>query len=263
MKKVFIPLVGFFVLLLSACGTSKVVVVTATPAIPSATSTPDPCGTTNLSATVKPLNDLTRQFDDYSALASNTPQSQLVQVIPPMQTIRRSAEDLSVPSCLEQLKKFQLQYMDTTIQTLLAFESNAKSDILNAGIAQARQYHQQYAIELARLLGFTVVVSPASTPSAQTPAATSTTPTPASAAITVVNPGPNPINLHVSASLTSQTISTLNVGTSATAIGKTATGEWVLIQIPGQPGKTAWLYATLIKFSAGDLASLPVAPSTP
>ncbi len=91
--------------------------------------------------------------------------------------------------------------MDTYIQTFLAFESNASSDVLNAGVAQANQYHDQYTLELARLLGITIV-APSVTPTIPTtPAAAGTMPAPG--AITVINPGPNPINLHVSASLTS------------------------------------------------------------
>jgi len=113
-----------------------------------------------------------RQFDDYATLASNTQQSQLVQVIPPLQAIRRAAEDQLVPSCLKDLIGFQLLYMNTTIQTLLAFQSNAKADVTNAGIAQARQYHGQYTLELARLLGLTVVAPPSVTPGAQAPQST-------------------------------------------------------------------------------------------
>lgn len=249
-------------LFLSACGKS-IPSVNATP-LPSITPTPDPCATNNLSASIKPVNDLTRQFDDYASLASNTPQSQLVQVIPPMQAIRRSAEDQVVPSCLVQMKKYQLAYMDTFLQTLLAFESNANSSILNGGAVQAKLYHDQYTLEVARLLGITVVVpptniAPVTTPNAhQTPSAT-----PSSVAITVSNPGPNPINLHVSASLTSQTIGTFNVGSLATAIAKSSAGDWVLIQIPNQPGKTAWVYASLVKFSGGDINSLSVATPAP
>ena len=261
MKKTFPLLIAFItILFLSACGSSKPAIV-ITPS-PSVTPTPDPCSADNLPKEAKKVNDLMRQFDDYAALASNTPQSQLVQVIPVMQTIHRTAQDQPIPGCLQELKKMQLLYMDTSIQTLLAFESKANTNILNGGVAQARQYHNQYTIELARLLGVTVVVPPSVTPGTQTaPATAGTTPVPT--IFTVVNPGPNPINLHVSASLTSQTIDTLDVGKSATAIGKSVTGEWILIQIPGQSTQTAWVYTTLVKFSSGDLGSLPVATPTP
>ena len=257
MKRAVYPSVIISVFLfLSACSKlAPAIVVTSTPSV---TPTLDLCSTSNLQNTVKPVNDLTRQFDDYAALASSTPQSQLVQVIPPLQAIRRAAEDQGVPVCLKQLKIDQLSYMDTFIQTMLAFESNANSDVLKGGVVQAQQYHNQYVIELARLLGMTVVVPPSITPGTPAPGKTNTP-----SAVTITNPGPNPINLHSSASLTSATLGTMTVGASAVAVGKSAAGDWVLIQVPGQSGKTVWIYATLIKFTSGDITSLPVATPSP
>jgi uncharacterized protein YraI len=209
------------------------------------------------------MNNLMRQFDDYATLAANTPQSQLVQVIPPLQAILRNAEDQAVPSCLQDIKGYQLQYMNTTVQIMLAFESNAKSDVLTAGRAQAHQYHNQYTIGLAHLLGLTVVVAPTATAGAQAPKPSTTPAGTQTVTFTVVNQGPNPLNVHVLPSLTSQTIGTLPVGQSVTVLGKTATGEWIEIEAPGQSGKTYWVYTTLVKFSSGNVASLPVVTPAP
>ena len=255
-KTTFIFLIAGCFLSLAACSAFKPA-ATATPSV-----TPDPCSSKNLPATLTPMNNLMRQFYDYAELANNTPQSQLVQVIPPLQAILRAAEDQAVPSCLKDIKGYQLQYMNTTIQTLLAFESNAKPDVLSAGRAQAHQYHNQYTIGLARLLGLTVVVAPTATAGAQAPQPTGTPAAP-TVAIVVVNPGPNPLNLHVSASLTSETHGTLAVGQSAKALGKSPTGEWTAIESPRQPGQTVWVYTTLIQFSNGDPASLPVVTPAP
>ena len=150
-------------LLLSGCG-AFTPSQTATPVL---SPTPDLCSPTNLPPAAAQVNKLMRQFDDYAELASNTPQAQLVQVIPLMQAMRRASEDQPAPPCLKNLIDLQLLYMNTTIQTLLAFQSNAKSDTLNAGIAQARQTHDQYTVELARLLGLTVVAPPSATAGAQ------------------------------------------------------------------------------------------------
>jgi hypothetical protein len=243
---------------LAACGAIK----PALTATPSPSATPDPCSPKNLPATITPMNNLMRQFDDYATLAANTPQSQLVQVIPPLQTILRAAEDQAVPSCLRDIQGYQLQYMNTTIQIMLAFESNAKSDVLTAGRAQAHQYHNLYTIGLAHLLGLTVVVAPTTTAGAQAPTP-SVTPAAQTVTFTVVNPGPNPLNVHISPSLTSQTVATLPAGQSVTALGKTASGEWIEIEAPGQPGKTYWVYKTLVQFTSGNLDSLPVVTPTP
>ena len=244
--------------------------VTVASLTPSSTATPDLCSTSNLPNTIKPVNDLTRQFDDYSALARSAPQSQMMEVIPPLQSIRRTAEDQVLPACLQQLKSYQISYMDTFIQTTLAFESISgnpngltaeMAQAIKTGMAQAEQYHDQYLIEMARLLGVTVV--PSSTPILGIPnpgvTGTSTsTPLP----ITITNPGTGPINLHSSPSLTSSVLGKLDVGAAATAIGKSADGDWLLIQIPKQTGKTAWLYTSLINFYNGDINSLPVATPT-
>lgn len=147
----------------SACGPSFPVSLLPTLA-PAGTPTADPCRTENLPSTIEPLNDLMRQFDDYAALASSIVQSQLVQVIPPMQEIRRAAQDQAAPACLADLKRFELLYMDTTLQTLLAFQKpNPSASSLATGIIQARAYHDQYTRELARLLGVTLP-APAGTP---------------------------------------------------------------------------------------------------
>ena len=168
--KISLFLILMFSLVLAGCGGIK----PAQTATPSLSPTPDLCSPANLKSSVTNINNLMRQFDDYASLASNTQQPQLVQVIPPMQAIRRAAEDQAAPPCLKNLIGFQLSYMNTTIQTLLAFESNAKADTLNAGIAQARQAHDQYTLELVHLLGLTVVAPPSITPGAQVPQSTAT-----------------------------------------------------------------------------------------
>ncbi|MFH1184928.1 MAG: hypothetical protein V1755_07800 [Chloroflexota bacterium] len=135
-------------------------------AAPAATSTPDPCSAENLVVSVNPLNDLMRQFDDYAALASNVAQSELLKVIPPMQAIRRAAQDQIAPTCLVDLKRFELLYMDSVLQTLLAFQKpNPNIAVLGTGIVASRQYHDQYSVELARLLGVTLTTAtPIGTP---------------------------------------------------------------------------------------------------
>jgi hypothetical protein len=108
-----------------------------------------------------------------------------------------------------------------------------------------------------------VVVAPTATTGAPAPKPSVTAAAAQTVAFTVINPGPNPLNVHVSPSLTSQTIATLPVGQSVIALGKTATGEWIEIEAPGQAGKTYWVYTTLVKFSSGNMASLPVVTPTP
>jgi hypothetical protein len=157
MKKIIFTLFFVFSLAITACGKSA----TETPTI---TVTPDPCSKTNLPAEVTSVNKLMREFDDYSALASSTPQGQLIAVIPNLQRVLRDAEDQGVPACLQTLKKLQLVHMNIVVQTLLSFLNSSDINSINQGIAQARDSHNQYDVELARLLGVTLVPHPTATP---------------------------------------------------------------------------------------------------
>ncbi|HEY3473264.1 MAG TPA: hypothetical protein VGK56_01570, partial [Anaerolineales bacterium] len=88
-----------------------------------------------------------------------------------LQRIRRAAEDQSIPACLTQLKTYQVQHMNSVISTLVAFMGGTDQQSLDRGIALAREQHDQYTLELARVLGLTVIA-------ATLPPAPSETPTP-------------------------------------------------------------------------------------
>jgi hypothetical protein len=145
----FLPM---FMVLLSACGGN---VTPATEAVP--TWTPDPCTITSLNASIKPINDLQREFDDASGLASNLPVEQLDEAISNLQRIRREAEDITPPPCLVALKSYQLAHMNAVIDTMVAFIGGADSATLNKGLELARQEHDRYTIEMARVLGVTLI----------------------------------------------------------------------------------------------------------
>jgi hypothetical protein len=174
-NKTVIILISIVIFLLTACGTKTVAEQPANTVIPdikltpSVTSTPDLCSKENLPDEVTKINDLMREFDDYSKLASSTPQAQLVQVIPPMQEIRRRAESQVTPECLKNLQVLQINHMNAVIETLMAFMGNPKSENINQGITQARELHLQYDTEIARLLGSTMVPPPSPVPTSITP----------------------------------------------------------------------------------------------
>ena len=160
MKRQLIISLVIFSSLLTACGTPPEVVSTNTSSVytePTAllTSTPDLCAPDNLEASIKAVNDLMREFDDSSQLASNLSKELVPDSITEMQRIRRAAEDQMVPACLVTLKKYQVAHMNSVIDTMLAFVGGADSNTLNAGLAQARKEHDQYTLEIIKLLGIT------------------------------------------------------------------------------------------------------------
>jgi hypothetical protein len=97
-----------------------------------------------------------REFDDASSLAASRPREQLPDAIAELQRIRREAEDQVTPHCLGDLKTYQISHMNSVINTLIAFMGGSDQELVNQGIGLAREQHDQYTLELARLLGLTI-----------------------------------------------------------------------------------------------------------
>ena len=244
--------VALAAVLLAACNPQA-------PATPTATSTPDPCAPANIVTEVKKVNDLQRAFDDASQLAAVTSFNQMAIVIPPMQDLRRQAQDQQVPACLVTLKTLQLQEMNATINTFLAFMAggaqNPNTQLLSQGIVLANGLHQQYNQELATRIGATYVPPAQPTGSGATGTPGTSVPvagTPSGAFVT--NTGTATVNLRASPSMDAQTLGLLVVDQSASAVGKTPDGQW--IQVQDQAGNKAWVFASLVKVTGGD--ALPV-----
>ncbi|HET9590202.1 MAG TPA: hypothetical protein VFO91_15560 [Anaerolineales bacterium] len=184
-----------FAIGLAACGTGRIpeVIPTATTtssevlATVTLTLTPDLCAPENIKAEVDKVHKHMREFDDASTLAASMPREQLSGPIANLQLIRRDAEDEVVPSCLSTLKDYQIQHMNSVIGTLIAFMSindplavdcvdvveNTQEAAICQNIAAARQQHDQYTLELARILEIPIVTA---TPGS--PASATSTPTP-------------------------------------------------------------------------------------
>lgn len=166
------------VIFLAGCGGAPAPVTTTTPApeqetaAPALSTTPDPCLDPQLEAEVQKVHSHMREFDDASILASNMPREQLSDPIADLQRIRREAEDEPIPDCLLTLKTHQVDHMNSVIETLVAFMGGTDQQTLEQGINTARKQHDEYTLELARLLGLTVV--PATVPVISTPAETAT-----------------------------------------------------------------------------------------
>lgn len=204
MKKEFLrfilPILVFAVVL-SGCGGNVPATATTTTSTEAPAPTQEPVSTTAASSPTTPdlcvspqieieaqkVQKHMREFDDASILASSVPQAQLSTSIADLQRIRREADDELVPPCLASLKNYQISHMNSVINTLLAFmrssdplaidcaeiQSNTEEEAVCQNIALARQQHDQYLVELARVLGLTVVPA---TPGAANPPAETATP---------------------------------------------------------------------------------------
>jgi hypothetical protein len=165
-RKMFFLSVLFSCLVLSACGGKPAVDVVSSEAAATKISTPtiDPCSPQYVQILAKRVHNHMREFDDASTLASALTEDQLPAAVSELQRIRRIAQDEPVPSCLSPLKDLQINHMNTVIDTLLAMLNGAKPEDLQAGISDARKLHDDYALELAKVLGVTVVANPTTTP---------------------------------------------------------------------------------------------------
>ncbi len=177
---IILSLILVLSLVLGAGGIPKAVSPTAAIFIAtdtaSPTFTPDPCSSENVPAQVARVHLLMREFDDTSLLAQTTLlQSSTVGLVQDLQRIKRIAEDQVVPSCIADLKRYELVYMDSMLDlftTALAFlnaygpngDQKALDSLTGPLVTQALYNLQQYGNEYARLLGFTPMPTPTAAP---------------------------------------------------------------------------------------------------
>jgi len=176
MKRLVIYLLPVYLLIISACGSQQIPTQPPTIATANQDQSQDPCSAENLPTTVEEINNLMREFDDASQLASNLPVQGLPDVVSNLQRIRRDAEDLQIPPCLGTLKTHQLNHMNLMIQTLIAFVGGSDQATLKNGLEMARKEHELYSLEIVRLLGITLAPITATPPSSQETPAPSSTP---------------------------------------------------------------------------------------
>jgi hypothetical protein len=224
------------------------------------TSTPDPCAPANFAAQVQVLNALTRRFDDAASIARNSKQDQIAPDIAALQSVRRDAEQLQVPACLSPLKDVQLVYMNTFIQTLLGFQGGAGPDQVTQGIAVSGQLHDQYMLVMMRMLGQPAASLPQTMPGAPPPADAAATATPTPSIPVITNPGPDTVRVFTRPVPNALGVGSLAAGQSALALAQTGDGAWIMIEIPGWPGQTAWVSAAQVQWSGPGVPPIIAAP---
>lgn len=144
--------------------------------------TPDPCSPDVIPEQVARVNAFTREFEDTAQILTSTLlRDTSAPLVQDLQRIRRNAEDQVVPSCLADLKQYQIAHMNARIDvfgTALMFlntygpngDQNTLNQLLSPLYAKAEVAARQYENEYGRLLGFT--------PAPPLPAATIETPAP-------------------------------------------------------------------------------------
>jgi hypothetical protein len=134
------------------------------------TSTQDVCTPGNISAQVDRLHAITREFDDTFGLAQSLNLNSVVPLVQDMQRIKRNAEDLVVPVCLNKLKEYQLLYMNSGIEVFTAvlsitssnpnLDQNTLNQITVPLLENVLGAAKLYLDEQAKLMGWTPVPIP-------------------------------------------------------------------------------------------------------
>lgn len=244
----------FIILLINACDSQPVAPVPATvvPTIAAVqiaateiASTIDPCQPPYSMQLAQRVHGYMREFDDASTLAASLTLDRVPDAIAELQRIRRAAEDEPIPACLGSLKDKEVAHMNMVINTFLGMLNGATAEDLQNGISAARALHDEYTIELAGILGATIVAPP-------TPAATQPP-----AVLTAVNTGTEAVNLRVSPDLGAAITSVLDVNASIVVIGRSADGKWAQVDVPDGSSQKAWLFVEAVTLSGSiDLVSV-------
>jgi hypothetical protein len=70
----------------------------------------------------------------------------------------------------------------------------------------------------------------------------------------------NSINVRAGPNTLFEIVGIVQIGQLVPVIGKTAGGDWLLIESPGVPGGTGWVYSSFMDITAGEI---PLAESPP
>lgn len=85
--------------------------------------------------------------------------------------------------------------------------------------------------------------------------------TPAGVMVIVNLDQPDQINVRSGPGVLYNQIGVLLPGQKAPALGKSAGGDWILIQYPGVPGSQGWVYAPVVSLTPGDLQIIEPPPT--
>jgi hypothetical protein len=149
MKK--LVLVVLLLVLLAGCGPVQVAVVTPAPTpSPILTPTPTPCYV-QAAPYVEAVLSLAQEWDDANSLAAGTPRVSLSPAIAALQEIRRRADVLEHPDCVEDVHSTLIRYMDDTIDAYLLFLSGEMGFQRTSKMSEAGILLQDWGREMQKL----------------------------------------------------------------------------------------------------------------
>jgi hypothetical protein len=108
------------------------------------------CNVEEYNAAVEPLLE---EWDDAVSIANQTPRGSLAGVIPGLQEIRRSTENLEIEECFEDAHSFLVKYMDYTIDGFIAFMGQEDDSVVSQKFDLAETSFETYMTKLNQVVG--------------------------------------------------------------------------------------------------------------
>lgn len=130
---------------------------------PEPTPTPDPCAPEVAITKIEEMDEFFTEFYDASDLAGSTPRGSLAPMIADMQAIRRDAERLEMPVCLEVVHEKLIDLMNDMIDAFQSFLANDSDTIVNGKFDDAATSIEAYSTMRERAINTYSVPTPAST----------------------------------------------------------------------------------------------------
>ena len=257
MKKtiIFISIVTIFISSCSVIENFIPVDPTPIPTTPMPTATPDPCAAENLLDEVAKVQDLVNEFQDIWIVANVTLNTMMVFPIMEMQAVRRDLQKLDVPACEEAIKTASLNYMNSTINSLVLFMANPDptDENLIASQQDSQVLWQLVLEEFNNILTSTGLVSE------ELPDIGITPPQTTDSGVIVGNESTQGVNVRSQPDINADIISQLEPGMQAIGLSRNEPGDWLLVNLDGVIG---WVSTEMVTTSTV-IENLPISEPDP
>lgn len=114
-------------------------------------STSGPCGTKLVASAVQDLSGLHDDFNDYVEIASSTSRIALTGPVTEMQNIKKEAQSLIVPTCLDHARSLLVDSMSANVSGFLLFMAQEKDSLILEKMQAASDLRMEFYKEIARI----------------------------------------------------------------------------------------------------------------
>ena len=110
-----------------------------------------PCGINKVNASKDKIEDILDEFYDAYEVASSTSRIALANPVGEMQDIKRRAEDIEVPVCMDQVKSNYIKGMKKAINGFLSFMSQKSDAIVYSFFDTAASFFEKATLEMNKI----------------------------------------------------------------------------------------------------------------